>query len=524
MGKGGGNSGFPLFSPNAGIIFPGGLLQGKSLNRATPDPIGVKRAPGTISTDILDGNRYASITVPEVNKSSVTQAVNDIIRNSTGVVPANFSFSYKSIQSREEFAMELGVDVKTKFTEVESKLNLDFSKQVNRYYVKLDQSFYTMSFDMPRSYDDVFHPDVTVDELAKYVGPGNPACYISDVTYGRIFYMIIESSSSKSEMELAVSGSFNGVATKVDGDLAIDKMKKLKNLNISVFAFGGKSEETFDAIGLTNINDLKRVLGAAADIRSGKALSYVVKSVYDNRIVSTQLAIKYDVTNCIPAVDDAAPVISKHWPGLSATFGIIGAAFNTAGNETILINAEGDQYMISNTGSLEGPFQIENLGGEGEMPFDRIGAACNLNGNGVKEQTIMIFDETGTKYSYLIGGIGSRWRNSEELYNMGGGICPFNSVGVGAMTFLTKSTQGPSTRYFYNTQGNKYTKYNNNPQSFTPVKSVSSSYPFRYIGASIGMFVGNEHIRFYFDKESAQYTVSGNLDGTGSKVHGPFQY
>ena len=524
LGKGGGNSGFPLFSPNAGIIFPGGLLQGKSLKKATPDPIAVMRAPGTISTDIVDGNQYASITVPEVSKSSVTQAINDIIRNSTGIVPANFSFSYKSIQSREQFALELGVDVETAFTEVESKLNLDFSKSVNRYYVRLEQSFYTMSFDMPRSYDDVFDPSVTVDELAKYVGPGNPACYISDVTYGRIFYMVIESTSSKSEMDLAVSGSFNGVTTQVDGDLAVERMKKLKNLNITVFAFGGKSEETFNAIGQTNINDLKSVLGEAADIRSGKALSYVVKSVYDNRVVATQLATKYDVTNCIPATTEGAPVVSRHWPGLSSKFGIVGAAFNTAGNETVLINTDGDQYMISNVGSLEGPFPIEQLGGEGTMPFPRIGAACNLNGNGVKEQTIMIFDESGTKYSYLIGGIGSRWRNAEELYNMADGACPFNSVGVGAMTFLTKSSQGPSTRYFYSSMGDKFTLYNNNPQSFSTVKSVPSSYPYKYVGASIGMFIGNDHIRYYFDKETPQYTVYGNLDGTGSKLHGPFQY
>lgn len=523
MGKGGGNSGFPLFSPNAGIIFPGSLLQGKSLNKATPDPIAVDRAGGTISTDIIDGNRFASVTVDEVGKGSVTQAINDIVFNSTGIVPANFSFSYKSIQSKEEFALQLGLDVKKGFSEVEAKLNLDFSKDVNRYYVKLDQSFYTMSFDMPTSYNDVFAPTVTPQDLAKYVGRNNPACYVSDVTYGRIFYMTIESTSSRSEMDAAISGSFNGVGVKVDGDLAIQQMKKLKNLNISVFAFGGSSEETFDAIGQTNISDLKRVLGEAADIRSGKALSYVVKSVYDNRIVSTQLATKYDVTNCIPALDTDAPVISRHWPGLSSEFGIIGAAFNTSGTEIVLINAEGDQYMISDVGSLEGPFPIETLGGEGEMPFPRVGAACNIEGNKYSDETIMLFDETGTKYTYLIGGIGSRWRTSEEIFDLAGGVCPFNSTGVGALTFISKDELGPSSRYFFSSGGDKFTKYTNNPQSFTKVYTVGSN-PFSKIGASLGMYVGNDHIRFYFDKESAQYYVSGDLDGTGVKVHGPFQY
>ena len=267
MGKGGGSGGFPLFNPNAGIIFPGSLLQGNSLGKATPQGIAVSRAGGTVSYDINDGNPNAAVTVDEVAKGSISQAMNDIIATSSGIVPSNFDFNYKSIQSREEFALELGVDVETAFVEVESSLKLDFSKNVNRYYVKLDQSFYTMSFDMPRNLDDIFAPNVTPADLERFVQPGNPAAYVSDVTYGRIFYMIIESSSSKSEMDLAISGSFDGVGVKVDGDLAIEKMSKLKDLNISVFALGGDSEKTFDAIGTTNINELKTALGSAADIR-----------------------------------------------------------------------------------------------------------------------------------------------------------------------------------------------------------------------------------------------------------------
>jgi len=524
MGKGGDQAGFPLFNPNAGIIFPGGLLQGNSLNQASPNPIAVKRAGGTISTDVLDGNIESAVTVSEIDKGSVTTAINTIIRNSTGIVPANFEFNYKSIQSREEFAMELGVDVETKFAELEANLNLDFSKKVNRYFVSLNQSYYTMSFNMPRSYDDIFAPDVTPADLAKYVGPDNPACYISEVTYGRIFYMVIESTSSQSEMDLAVSGSYNGVGTEVDADLAIEKMSKLKNLNISVFAFGGDAGQTFEAIGLTNIQDLRTVLGEAIDIGNGKALSYVVRSVYDNKIVSTQLATKYDVTNCIPGINDNAPVMSRHWAGLSSTLGVVGASFNTSGREMILINAKGDEYMISDVGKLEGPYPIANLG-VGTMPFTAIGAACNLEGNEGSAQTIMLFDKSGTQYTYLIGGIGSNWRGANSIFDLAGGICPFNSVGVGAMTFLTKDlTNGPSSRYFYNIVGDKYTRYTNNPQGFTNPVSVPSNYPFNYVGASIGLFVGNDHIRYYFDKETAQYTVFGNIDGTGSKLHGPFLY
>ncbi|MFN2396298.1 MAG: hypothetical protein ABR597_11485, partial [Bacteroidales bacterium] len=56
MAPGGGNNGFPLFNPNASVIYPGSLLQGNSLRKATPDVIAVERAGGTISYDLVNGN------------------------------------------------------------------------------------------------------------------------------------------------------------------------------------------------------------------------------------------------------------------------------------------------------------------------------------------------------------------------------------------------------------------------------------------------------------------------------------
>ena len=509
MAGGGGKDGFPLFSPNAGIIFPGGLLQGNSLGDASPNPIGVKRAGGTISTDIIDGNQYSSITVDEVGKGSVTQAINDIIASSSGIVPANFTFDYNSIQSKEEFAMELGVDVETAFVEIEGKLKLDFESQVNRYYVRLEQSFYTMSFDMPTSYDEVFSPAVTPEELAKYVQPGNPACYISDVTYGRIFYMVIESSSSKSEMDAAISGSYNGVGVEVNADLAVEKMSKLENLKITVFAFGGETEETFAAIGQNNIHDLKAVLGRAADIRSGKALSYVVKSVYDNQVVATQLATKYDIVNCTPAVDNDTPLISRHWVGLSSELGIVGAAFELEG-QTYLFNTEGDQFMKSRIGELEGPFPIEELCANGSFPFNGLGAA-----SWYRDDLIIVFDMTGSRYTFMTPG--ETWDGT--IYNisdMFDGNCPFNSIGIGA----AGNTLWDQFNV-HNPKGNLMTRYTSH--NWPGPWETEEFTHLREIGACLGILEGNSFF-LYFDKTSPQYTVYGNLDGVEWTTTGPFAY
>lgn len=50
---------------------------------------------------------------------------------------------------------------------------------------------------------------------------------------------------------------------------------------------------------------------------------------------------------------------------------------------------------------------------------------------------------------------------------MAGGSNPFNLSGTGAVAFLWVSTDGPSSRICFNRDGDMFTTYVNNPQSFT---------------------------------------------------------
>lgn len=524
----GGNEGFPLFSPNASVVYPGNMLQGNSLNQATPNIIAVTRAGGSFSTDVVDGNLQSSFTVDQVSKSEVTNAINNIIAGSTGVVPANFSLTIKNVQSREQFALSLGVNVDSKFYELEGKLNFSTDNSYNRFVVNLNQSFYTISYDIPTSLNQLFDPSVTPADLEKYIGPGNPATYISDVTYGRIYYMLIESTSSRTEMDAAINASFNGITTKVDGEVETSYMSSLKNLKIQVFAYGGEASSSLLTIKNNNISDLADLLAESSQIGSGKAISYVVRSVYDNQIVSTQLNTKYDVTECEPTGADGAPIFTEHWTGnVVSKMGPVGAAFNVA-NDFYLISKDGKQFMRSRIGELDGPYPIDDMGLEGTCPFDGIGAACNLDGNQEPDRFyIMIIDQTGTQYSYLNGNW--KWSSQvQQVADIAEGTYPFNLSGVGALAFYWKDDDGPSSRHFFNKEGDRYSTYINNPNSFGSSKhidSFSSSYncPFESVGAAIGFYLGDDRYYILFDGPGINYVIYGNVEGTGNhKYLGPF--
>lgn len=525
MAPGGGNNGFPLFNPNASVIYPGSLLQGKSLRQATPDVIAVERAGGTISYDLVNGNLSSFFTVDRVSKSSIGNAMNQIIANSPPDLPANFTFNYTQVQSESALALELGIDYENAFLDIQSDFGFSTGSTYNRILVELNQSFYTMSFDIPTSMDGLFASSVTPADLGKYVYEGNPATYISDVTYGRIYYMLIESTSSYTEMEANISASFDKVASNASADISGHSLNELDNLKIKVMAFGGEATTSLLTIGESNLNNLVTLLAESTTISTGVPISYVVRSVYDNRIVSVQLATQYDVTNCDPAPAGGEPPYTAHWKGnVLSKMGPVGAAFSGEGTEFYLINQTGDQYMVSNVGSLEGPFPISNLA-TGIPPFN-IGAACRIDGNQVASSWTMVIDVTGSQYSYLRGD-GSWSTQITPISELAVGENPFAINGIGAMFFRYKDSDGPSQRWVFNKDGTHYSLYRNNPNSFGNVNEVAGSgwqLPFtpEKVGAGIGFFLGVNRFFIVFNHTGTQYAVHGPIYGAGQESIGPF--
>ena len=352
---------FPLFNPNSSVIYPGNLLQGGSLKNASPDVIVVDRAAGTFSIDIVSGAWSNSAYVDEVVKSKVVQAMNDIIYGSSSSIPANISFSMQEVHSEQQMALALGVDFTAYGTALQGNLGFSSNSNYNRVLVKLSQSYYTMSFDLPASYDDLFAPTVTPQDLQQYVTPGNPACYISDVTYGRVFYLLVESTSSSSNITSSINASFAALPNSPSANVNASYLSNLENLNIKLFALGGDASTTLYTISSANVNNLVSVLGAAGDISTGVPLSYVCRAVNGNNIVSVNLATSYDVQFCEPI----GPIVGDYGSLPTPVLNLDASDANTSNNGIINYvtgtNIESNRYEVGNTyGSNVGGRVVEN--------------------------------------------------------------------------------------------------------------------------------------------------------------------
>ena len=138
----------------------------------------VKRAGGTISYDLNDGNAQPFFVVDEVSKSSIQNGMNQIIWGSQAQ-PDNFDLQIVQVESEKELALEMGITVETFAAKVKNNMSFSTNNQYNRTLVKLTQKFYAMSFDLPTSLDENFDESVTSENLATYVQADNPATFIS---------------------------------------------------------------------------------------------------------------------------------------------------------------------------------------------------------------------------------------------------------------------------------------------------------------------------------------------------------
>lgn len=397
-----GNGQFPLFDSSADVIYPGSLLQGATLSNSTPSPIVVQRAGGTVSYNLNNGNLNSSFEVVEVKKSSIQNGMNNIIASAGDVVPANFQLEIIQVESESQMALEMGINIETYTTKVAADMSFSSEQEYNRMLVKLNQSYYTMSFDLPTSLDQIFHPSVTPDQLATYVQADNPATFISSVTYGRIFYMLVESTSSREEMSAKLDVSYEAFKNKAEGELDAESMQSLKNLKIKVIAYGGDSEGAFQLAGETSVNAIANKLAETTEIKAGLPLSYVVRSVErPDQIVGTKLATEYDLVDCelkgiLPpsAFLELVDLFADDEDG-----GGIGALLNVAGSNVLVFNKKGTEYAWYNAaeGKVKAKFNIKDPNSPlGIVPLDDVGSAVQL-GN----QRLYLFNKTGLLHSRL---------------------------------------------------------------------------------------------------------------------------
>ena len=494
------------FNPSSEIIWPGNLLQGNSLTESTPNPIVLDRGPGCVTIDLVNGSGNTQKCMDRVSNGNIIESLNEIIDNNNGILPAQFTYTAQEVQSQQEMAFKMGVNVNTLTTDIKGKLSINLNSEYKSFLVTLTQNYYTMIFEKPTSYEAFFDPDVKPEDLAAYIGPDNPASYVSSVTYGRRFYLLIESTSSRTEINASIDATYEAAVTNGQLDASAKYVKDLDNSTIKVFALGGDQGlalRTFNG----DINAVGEFLTDGGNYRTGVPLSYVVRSLRTHQDLAIKVATKYETTICEPIVfDDNPPPFTAFW---SNTFDAIGAATQLHGTSDILLfNHEGTQYVRCDQTNytFTGPYTLDDPAAPlGDCPLSSVSAAQKLpSGN------VYLHDGTGTKY--VAFNIHGDYGTVTPLQSWGLGDHPFDLFGISA------AVEDYGRVIHFKRDGTEYTIYKpisafSNPTPLFQWGPVDNACPIDAVGAAVRIDLAQEYY-VLFDMAGTTYTIyrSGSND------------
>lgn len=300
---------FMMFDPNASTLWPGNLIQGQSVASGVPQAVPVSdRAPATVFLAIVSGDSAGSAnkifrTVNSPSGSTITQAMNDILAGYHGGTPAKYNFSMEQAYSASQINFTLGFGYTGPAANATGSFGFAMSNAKSRYVVRLTQQYFTMAMDDPEGAAGVFGPSVTAQTVAPYAGPGNPLCYISSVTYGRVFYLIYESQASSLQLQQALNFAYNGgVASGSVTDTASFN-QVMSQTTVSVFQLGGDPGAGLALTDPRNFDSITSFLSKGADFSPsnvGAPISYTVKYLEDASLVRMNSTMEYDYTARTP--------------------------------------------------------------------------------------------------------------------------------------------------------------------------------------------------------------------------------
>ena len=306
---------FVALNPNADVLWPGALIQGKSLAGGVLDPIPVSRAPGTITLALSSGEGGPFFqTMENPSLSSATQVQNEILAGYKGGTPAKFSYAYESIYSIDQLGVFVGANVKGSSWAVAAALGINQTDAKSRFLIQFTQEYYTMAFDPPMGIAGTFAPTVKLSDIQPYVGPGNPPVYVASVTYGRIFYILFESNVSAHELSTSVSASFSALGTiSVEASASTKAIDVVNEAKIKIYGVGGNAHDAIQAATGSSLADptsprtqqeiLQQFLVKGANFgkeNPGVPISYTVRNFSDASQVRLALTTEYTAKNCVP--------------------------------------------------------------------------------------------------------------------------------------------------------------------------------------------------------------------------------
>lgn len=298
-----------MYSPDVELLWPGGLIQGRS-RKELGSLLGLtirERTPIRVSIpSFATSDNFREVEAPD--QATISQAVGSMIGNATQAglsSPSTITFKMDSYSSETQFG--LSVDVSGHYLGFSASATGDVSRSASE--TTITAHFYQKMFEVvvapPQSPGAFFSSAFTQAKLDEQValgrmGPDNIPIYVSNVVYGRMMMFSFTSTASESDIRGTISAAYETIGGGVSGSLSARQQKILQTAKLAVTSLGGDAQATIDVI---RSGDWSRYFTDVAPLSSAAPLSYTFRNLGDGSIAGVTESTNFNLRQCqaIPA-------------------------------------------------------------------------------------------------------------------------------------------------------------------------------------------------------------------------------
>jgi thiol-activated cytolysin len=284
-----------VFSPDE-TVWVGSIMRGDAVSSGSWTPVVYEDRnayPVTVSLASQTGSSSTE-AVDQPSYSNYIAAHNTLIQNiATGSTPANMSFHHYEVNAREEVQGHVGASFGGWGVDISGSYNWSSMERTSKVLTKFVQSYYTVGLDIPAQPDQWFGTLPSYEQMASYC-----PVYISNITYGRVIYLTIETSSTQEELDAAVDASFSGFGINGSIDWSRDEMQSLEERSVQAFIRGGGASTGAELIASGNVNEAIAQGANFSASNPGVPIGFTVRRLSDNAIVDFVTIQEYAIQNC----------------------------------------------------------------------------------------------------------------------------------------------------------------------------------------------------------------------------------
>ena len=326
-------------------VWPGNAIQGRPLLSGDVAAIGpLPRAAGTINvvTDLISHSPNGQSAPLATPTSGTADEARRTILNSIKPTdaPGSLKVGIDRASTLREVGVRLGVDIKGSTFGVDANASLSTTYKETTAVAVIRQIFYSATFDPGGPGARGFWAgDVEYDDLAPYVGAGNPPLFVDSVQYGRLICITAQGAFSSSEFKASlevVVKSGADVTVKVEGR----NKEVLESSTVKVYTMGVPGAGNVQTLS-DPISDLQQVYRSGLMFTSqnpGAPVSFTARHVGDNTLARVALSAEYIAPLSALGADVPERAFSV-WDGPGG--GLVDTGIQVNPSDTITISTSG---------------------------------------------------------------------------------------------------------------------------------------------------------------------------------------